>query len=256
LIYAGVAAGVGLWLRANEYDTAGGLLVTVAVALTPLITYTIEHMTGMWPLDSPGAYARFYPRIHGSWVLMELATIAVGAIAFRYVRFGFLLAPIAFSFWFLSMDLFALLMGYGELTWSARAWVSVWVGVLTIAIGFGLEQTLGRDEPVSQDYAFWCYLFGLMAFWGGLTSMDSGSELTRFIYLLTNIGLIGAAVWLRRSTFVVFGAMGCWAYVGHLAYSVFKGSVLFPFAIAGLGLAMILTTVWAQRQWRQRLAVI
>jgi hypothetical protein len=254
LIYAGVAAGIGVWLRANEYSTAGGLLVTVAVSLTPLVTYSIEHMTGMWPLDSPGSYARYYPWIHGSWVAMELATIAAGAIALRYVRFGFLLAPVAFSFWFLSMDLFALLMGYGELTWSGRAWVSVFVGAITIGLGYGLERTIGREEAVSEDFAFWCYLFGLMAFWGGLTAMNSDSEAGKFLYLLTNVGLIGLAVWLRRATFVVFGAMGCWAYVGHLAYTVFKDSALFPFAIAGIGLVMILTTVWAQRQWRAVLA--
>lgn len=46
LVYAAVATGTGLWLRRMDFPIAGGLLVTVAVSLTPLITYTIEDMVG------------------------------------------------------------------------------------------------------------------------------------------------------------------------------------------------------------------
>ena len=95
-------------------------------------------------------------------------------------------------------------------------------------------------------------LFGLMAFWGGLTSMDSGSELNRFLYLLVNIGLIAIALFQQRSIFLVFGAMGVYAYIGHLAYRVFEDSFLFPFVLAFMGLAMILATVWAQSYLKRR----
>jgi hypothetical protein len=90
-----------------------------------------------------------------------------------------------------------------------------------------------------------------MAFWGGLTSMNSDSEVKRFVYLLINIGLV--AVKLRRSTFLVFGAIGIYAYLGHLAWQVFKDSVFFPFVLALLGLTLILGTVWGQQYWRKRL---
>jgi hypothetical protein len=42
-------------------------------------------------------------------------------------------------------------------------------------------------------------------------------------------------------------------YLVHLAYEVFKESVLFPFALAVLGLSVILFTVFAQRLMRRRL---
>ena len=93
LVYAGVALAIGVWLRTQGFLVAGGLLVTVAVALTPLITYTIEHMLGFWPVGEPGKYKNYYPFIHGSWVIMELATIVAAALALRFVRFGFLVAP-------------------------------------------------------------------------------------------------------------------------------------------------------------------
>lgn len=249
LIYAGTSAAAGWWLRKKGYVVGGGLLITVAVSLTPLVVYTIEDLFGVWPGARPGAYKEYYPWIHGSWVIMELATIAVAAITLRFVRFGFLTAPIAFSFWFLSMDAAAWYLGQHDLDWTVRKWVSVVVGALTILIGFGLDKTLHKpNQPKTEDFAFWCYLFGLMAFWGGLSSMDSTSEIGRAIYALINLGLIGSAIKVRRITFLVFGAMGIYIYLGHLAYEVFKDSVFFPFSLALLGLSMILATVWAQRR--------
>lgn len=249
LIYAAVIVGAARWLLAKGYSLGGGLLITVAVCLTPLATYTIEDMLGVWPGERPGAYKDYYPWIHGSWIVMELATIAVGAIALRFVRAAFLTAQIAFSFWFLSMDAAAWYLGQENLATPVRQWVSVGVGLLTMLIGFRLDRTLNKpNQNRSEDLAFWCYLFGLMSFWGGLTSMDSTSELKRWIYCLINLGLIALAIKLRRATFLVFGAMGVYAHLGHLAYEVFRDSFMFPFALALLGLSLIVATVWAQRR--------
>jgi hypothetical protein len=247
VIYAVVLVLLGLWLRAKGYIVGGGLLVTVAVCLVPLITYAVQDLLGFWPADDPGAYDKFYPRIHGSWIVMELAAIAASLIALRFVRFGFLTAPLAFSMWFLSMDIAALILR-NDPDWNTKAWISVVVGIVTILIGYGLDKTLHKPgEPRSEDFAFWCYLFGLMAFWGGLTSMDSDSEAGKALYALINIGLIGVALWLRRAVFVVFGAVGVHAYLGHLAYTVFQDSFVFPFVLAALGLSLIVVTVLAQR---------
>ena len=251
LVYMAVALGVGLWLRARGYLVGGGLLVTVAVCLVPLLTYTIEDMLGLWPAARPGAYAEFYPRVHGSWIAMELATIGAAALALRFVPFGFLTAPMAWSFWFFSMDVAEWAMG-SDLTRQQRCWISVAVGLLTMLVGYGLELTRRKDEdvPYSEDFAFWCYLFGLLAFWGGFTAMESGSEFGRILYCLLNVVLILVAIWLRRATFLVFGVLGVHIYLGHLAYEVFKDSILFPFALAVLGLSVILVTVFAQRYMR------
>jgi predicted MFS family arabinose efflux permease len=50
--------------------------------------------------------------------------------------------------------------------------------------------------------------------------------------------------------FLVFGALGIFAYLGHLAYEVFKDSVLFPFALVLLGLGVIVATVLGQKYFR------
>jgi hypothetical protein len=79
------------------------LLITVAVFLVPLLTYTVEDMLGLWPAERPGAYGEFYPRVHASWIVMEVATMAAALVALRFVPFGFLTAPLAYSFWFFSI---------------------------------------------------------------------------------------------------------------------------------------------------------
>ena len=113
-------------------------------------------------------------------------------VALRYVAFGFLTAPLAYSFWFFSMD------------------VAEWI--------FG--------ELLSRNQRCWISVL---------------------------VGLIALGVRLRRTVFIVFGVLGIHVYLGHLAYEVFKDSVLFPFALALLGLSVILVTVLAQRQLSKRL---
>lgn len=177
--------------------------------------------------------------------------MAVALAALIRVRFGFITAPLAFSLWFFSMDMAAWVMN-DELDWNTRSWMAVLVGAITIILGYAFDRTLNRTGPKSEDFAFWCYVFGLIAFWGGLTSLDSDSETGRFLYFLVNLGLAALALYLHRSVFLIFGAMGIFAYLGHLAYAVFKDSVLFPFALAAIGLGMIVVTILAQRYVRRR----
>ncbi len=252
IVYFAIALALGLWLRERGYRVGGGLLVTVAVCLVPLITYSIEKLLGFWPDVDPGSYDEYYTHIRGGWIVIELVTMAAALVALLYVRIGFLTAPLAFSLWYFSMDAAAWILGRDSLHGNEAAWVSVGVGAVTIAAGYIIDRTIHRPgEPRTEDFAFWCYLFGLMAFWGGFTSMNSDSEINKFLYLLLNIGLVALALFLKRSVFLVFGAMGVFGYIGHLAYRVFEDSFLFPFVLAIVGLAMILGTVWGQSYLRR-----
>jgi len=100
------------------------------------------------------------------------------------------------------------------------------------------------DRRTKHDYAFWLYLFGLVAYWGALSSEGVGS----FAYAVINLGLILVAVLLQRKTFVVFGAIGMYAYLGHLAFEVFRDSLLFPAALTALGIVIIGLGVWYRKQ--------
>ncbi|MEK9726068.1 MAG: DUF2157 domain-containing protein [Rhodospirillaceae bacterium] len=210
----------------------GGLLVTIAVAITPLATYGLLRWTGLWWGGDPGSHTDFHYWIRSGWFTLEAATIAVGLAALRFVRFPFVTAPVAFALWYMSMDLTPILFG-DDFEWTARKLVSLWFGLAMIAAAYVV------DRRTREDFAFWGYLFGLSAFWGGLTLMDSDSEVAKFGYFLVNLALILAAVFLRRRTFVVFGGFGAFGYLGHLASDLFADSFLFPFVLTGFGVAVI-----------------
>lgn len=230
-----------LWQRGQLIP--GGLLGAVAVSLTPLLVFAVQRMLGLWPLDDEqGAYHDYYVYVQGGWLAMELATVLVGALMLRLLPFPFIVMPIALALWFMSMDLTEL--AYGEaFDCSQRRWVSLWFGLLLLLVSLLID---GRSK---LDFAFWGYLAGLLAFWGGLSLIDSSSELGRALYCLLNLGLIGLAVLLRRPLFMVFGALGVAGYLGYLADQVFQDSLLFPIALSLLGLAVIgLGLLYQKRQ--------
>jgi hypothetical protein len=78
--------------------------------------------------------------------------------------------------------------------------------------------------------------------------MESDSEPRKVVYLLINVGLVLASVALERRAFLVFGALGVMGYLGHLAYTVFRDSALFPFALSAIGIAIIALGVHLRRQ--------
>ncbi|MGB2712599.1 MAG: hypothetical protein WBC51_00355 [Vicinamibacterales bacterium] len=243
------AYGVAFW-RAGEtlwqkgLSTPGGLLFTLAVWMVPLAIHGLERATGLWPQGDPGGYQDYYRYVKGSWAAMEVGTVAAGALAIWWRPFPFLTFPIAFALWFMSMDLTPIIFGKYEYTWKEREWVSVW---------FGLAMMLGAywgdlRARLRQDFAFWGYLFGLLAFWGSLSIMNSNSEASKFIYALINIGLIALSLLLRQRSFIVFGALGVLGYLAHLSYRVFSDSLLFPVVLTMGGIGIIYLGVVYQRR--------
>jgi hypothetical protein len=240
--YAAVFVGFGqkLW-RTPDLKIPGGLLHAMAVCMTPLAIWGLEKGAGFWPDRDPGDFRDFYPYIRSSWVWMEAGTLLASLVALRKVKFPFLVAPAAVALWFMSMDLAA---------WFSRQ--ADWDLALgqRVSIGFGLAMLFVAwliDQRTREDFAFWLYLFGMTALWGAITSMDSGSEWRRFLYCLLNLGFIALSVLVRRRVFLFFGAIGVNAYLVRLAYTVFKDSMVFPFALTALGLAVIALTVKYQR---------
>lgn len=243
LVYAGCFTLLGrlLWDRLG-LRVPGGLLFTMAVSMTPLATYGFLRLCDLWPQGDPGAYAGFHVWVKGSWVTLEIATVLVGLLVVRLRPFPFLTAPIGVALWYFSMDIGPLLIGVPDFDWAVRRWVSVWFG-LAMLVGAYAVDLRGKSE----DFAFWTHLFGLLAFWGGLSLMNSDSELGKFLYALINVGLIAMSVVLRRRAYMIFGALGVSGYIGHLAHQIFQDSLLFPVALSGLGLGVIALGVVYQR---------
>lgn len=235
LAYGAAFVAVGLVLRRRGLRVPGGLLATLAVCMVPLAVYGLQRATGLWVGADPGEYEGFFDWIRGGWFVMEAATIAAALVALVFFRFPFLTAPLAFSLWFMSMDITPLLFGADVYDPNLVQKVSLFFGLAVLVVSYLADLLLGAEE----DYAFWGYLFGTFAFWGGLSALEGGTELDWFLYGAINVGLILLSVLLQRRAFVVFGALGVFAYTAHLANELFADSVLFPFVLSAAGLAVI-----------------
>ncbi len=242
LLYAAVGLKLTQYFQAQAYPVPAGICATFVVALTPLAIYGLQQALGFWPDDT--VYRAYHRYIKWHWLYLELGTLAAGAIiAWRY-RYPFLLMPVAVTLWYLSMDLSAMIVG-GRADFELRALVSMYFGLLMILLAFWVD----LRSRTTADYAFWLYIFGVMAFWGGLSSQHSDSELSKFIYFSINIFMLGVGVLLIRRVFVIFGALGSCFYLEHLASSVFKDSWLFPITLTAIGLLIIyLGILWQKNE--------
>ena len=161
----------------------------------------------MWPKKDPGFFQNFRLYIRPGWIIMEIATIIVGLSYLSVIRFPFLLAPVSFSMWFLSMDVVPLLPQWGTThdLFKLRRLVSIVFGLVLMTSGRVMEAWLG-SEP---DFGFWLYLFGLIAFWFAIVVEErSNNHFKHSLFLLINVTLVLIGSHLQRTTFHVFGTMG------------------------------------------------
>ncbi len=234
-----VAYAIGCWkVAAWLLDERGlaipaGLIGALVPVCAPVAIYGLHNAIGWWP-EGHDLYRDYHRWIDWHWWFMELATLAVGAMTWYRFRLPFLTLPIAVTLWYMGMDIAAVVTG-GEASWVLRQQFTLAFGLATVAVAIWVD--LRNTDP--RDHAFWLYLFGLLGFWSALSVTSSDSELAMLGYCGINVGLVLAGALLARRTFVVFGGLGVAMYLGHLAHDVFADSLLFPFALTLIGLAII-----------------
>lgn len=242
VLYASIFSYIAHYLyNKKKLVIAGGTVATVAVCLVPLAILGFQMMTGLWPTRSAERYQNYYIWIKGSWIFLELGTIAAGLIMLRFIKFAFISAPIFLSLWFMSMDLTSLLFGKVDYSWRERKLASVIFGAILLLISYLW------DRRAKLDYAFWGYLFGISAFWFALSPMTSNSELSMFIYFCVNLFFILISILFERKIFIIFGVLGCTRYLVYLIAEVFKDSLSFPIIICIIGLVIIAVGIKYQK---------
>lgn len=246
------AAGLALTeylLRRRQLQIPAGITATFVVVLTPLLVYGLQVGLGWWADEGRRlAYRDYHHRVDWRWLLMELATLASGAVLLWRYRLPFLVMPVAVTLWYLSMDLTPFVFQAQDQSWALRQLVSLWFGLLVVLLAFWVDV---RSRHQTRDYAFWLYLFGVISFWVGLSLQRSDSELSKFFYLCINLGLIAVGAMLSRRVFAVFGGLGVAGYLGHLAHAVFRDSLMFPFALTLIGLGLVgLGILWQRHEAR------
>ncbi|HXH02979.1 MAG TPA: hypothetical protein VNN09_06600 [Candidatus Competibacteraceae bacterium] len=163
----------------------------------------------------------------------------------RY-RLPFLLMPVAVTLWYMSMDVAVFLAQADYADWELRRDVSLWFGLGMTLLAFYCDLRAGRR------FGFWLYLFGVTAFWCGLSLRESDSELAKFLYCLLNLGLIFFGAALRRRVFAVYGGLGVFGYLSYLAWRVFEDSLWFPVVLSFMGFAII----WLGFLWQQHMEAL
>jgi len=248
ILYGVLALLLSHWfLEQKRLYIPAGIMATLAVVMVPLAIFAAQMALGYWGESKP--YRDYHVFIDWRWIMMEFGTLAIGAILLWRYRFPFMLMPVAVTLWYMSMDLVPFLFGPEYVhDWEIRKFVSVYFGLAMTLLAFWVD----IRSRASQDYAFWLYLFGVLTFWGGLSLMNSNSELSKLAYCGINVLMILIGAILGRRVFAVFGGLGVACYLGHLSQQVFRDSLLFPFALSLIGLAIIgLGVLWQRReaQW-------
>jgi hypothetical protein len=236
---------IGAFLRRRSYPTAGNLLVFAGTGVVPLVVYSALNWAGVWP-ESPqtGEYHQFYETIHGNWVILEVVSIAAALLAIWWTRFPLISLLAAFWGWYLSMDIARLLTRAQDRRWGEPEWIiGALFGTAMLALGIWLQRRRG-----DMEWSRWLYLFGHLALLGNLGALALDIEgAVGALFLLVYLAVVVASVVLQSRMWLVFGAIGCYSYVARLAFEVFAGSLGFVFALAAVGLLIVLATVAFQR---------
>lgn len=249
LAFQSVCFGLGIYLRNKlNYKVSGGLLVTAAIAITPLVVYSLEKIFGIWPaaetMGGSGEYNEFWILIRPCWIYIEFITLLVAAVTLFWVRFSFLAVVIGHAAWFLSMDFAELVSGSqinSDASWETRKWVSIIIGAIMIGAGRLL------NRKTEEDYSLWLFIYGALIVTTVTAFSWLNNNLNALVYLALHIIFVVLSVRWQRKSLMVFGALGIYIYLGHLAWMIFSNSPFFPIVLASIGLLMILGTVSFQR---------
>lgn len=233
-----------LWNK-KKLITPGGLFITLAVGMVPLVVYGLQKWSGFWIDSGFGPYQDFYSWINGRWFVMEIATLVVGSIAFYFYRFSFLTMPIFLTLWFMSLDVVNLIAGGKNVDIATQSKVAIVFGLAVLVIAYIM------DFKSERKLAFWPYFFGAISFWSGLSDLLNGSEYSRFAYLLINLGLILLSVLLQRTIFVVCGAFGVMIYLMVIFSDYFIDSISFPIFLSLIGVAIVFLGIYYQKHYAE-----
>lgn len=241
ILYGAIFAIVGLILwRRTAMRTAGGLLVTLAVFMVPLAVYGLGRQGGFWDFDwDRGTYDSVSSWISGTYFLPAVFMFMAALAAVLYVRFPVLVLPIVVSAQMAILEVVQLLSGESLSPYATTILYSLF-GLAAILVSYLL------DHRTEVDFAAWGYLLGLVYFWGGLTNLAAEEEVSELVYLFVCVLLILLAVFLERRAFVVFGALGVFIALSYYAYELFSDSLVFPFALSLIGIAIIVLGVLLQ----------
>lgn len=230
-------------LERQRFRTASSIATLLAVGMTPVLTWAVLVLTGLWHERPPGGTWPD-PGEATRWLPIEAATIVVASIVIWRTRIALLTLPMAVAAGFGALHLVRVFVE-PPIAFRVERWMALFVGSVLLLVGYAADQRSGRD-----DYAPWFYVIGLLAVALGLAELWAGTRsVTPHVIALLSVGAVAVSLYLRRRAFLVFGAAGAISYLAYLAFDVFRRTLGFSIVLAGFGITVIALTVWLQRRY-------
>lgn len=237
-----VLGGDWLW-KQRGLKIPGGLLFTLAICMVPIGILGFEDYMGWFPvgnafeIENEAERLVFLSQLQTQQAWIAAATLLAGLGAITLRRFAFMSVPPILGFTACWMLVVEILNGgdAGERVMNTQLMLA---GFLVMAVGFVV------DRRTKEDFAFWLYGLGLAHFWFGMigrlfSAPGEPGELAWGIFAFVSLLLFDISILLQRKVFMVGGAVGIMAYLVHLGFETFEGSLLFPFYLTFVGLAIM-----------------
>lgn len=245
VLYAALFLFVARVLRREGFATASGLAVLFAVAMAPLATVALIELTG-W-LGLPRGVACGYPdrvfwACRGEEVLAELVAALAALVALRQVRFSLLVAPLVAIAVRMLFHVSEAVNGglWGDAT-------AGWIWVIGASALAAAAYVTDRRQQGDEDYARWIHAGAAISALVATAQLLNAYEGYRHLLIPGAFVAFAAALTMRRFAWLALGMIWFVWYLGWLASDVFRGTPVFPIVLAAIGLAVIVATVWVQR---------
>lgn len=250
-IYLALFIVVARRLLRDGNETAGGISVLLAVATVPVGVIALnEWAKWIIPWPAAGCNARWYgePFAFDFWgcrgleVVVLLATLAAALIALRAVKFSLLALPIA-AIGLRSVFLVATAVFVDSLGSASSGWVWLMGASVTTSAAYIVD----RSQRGDRDYALWVHALAVFAAVVTTAMLLNAHENLRHLLVPGAVIAFAFSLRMRRMPWTFLGIGWFVTYLVWLASDVFEDTPFFPIVLAALGLAVIISTVWVQR---------
>ncbi|HEX4934952.1 MAG TPA: hypothetical protein VFV33_17315, partial [Gemmatimonadaceae bacterium] len=229
-------------------------------------------LAGRWPLAMPNAAGVTHPLLRDTawmawqWLVLEFVMILAALLTLRRRPMVTVTWPLAGALAGAALHLSIIARSFGGSA-ASEQWMILAGGfaILLVAerverwqraqhrrlLHAGAEATGHATVGAGADYANAFWVVGLagttlayLVLW-----LRADHSPWRHLLLPLALALVAVSLYVRRRTVLLFGVLGVIGYLGFLAQDVFREYLSFPILLAGLGILVILATVWTQTRF-------
>jgi hypothetical protein len=198
LLYLVALAALVVGFYAGAQPVSAGLLAFVFAAFTPVWMVTLERWDGYWH----SGHGVLHTSVQGSWLLVELVTVAVSLLAVILTRFPLAGLVLAVSLWYTLVDNSTGIFLNSSSSNNAKAGVALIIGLLLMGVAVFLDETAYRLP------SFWLHLIGLTSFAAGSVYVWHDTDSGWVGIILLSLLAIAVSAAIARAAYGVFGAVG------------------------------------------------